>query len=455
MLSLAAPAETPEPAPDRRNLTRDLLSLLDEEFRIGPWALHGYVQVDAAGYDQAPAGPIETDYRRGEVGTANDGARDLQSGVLLRRVRIGGDGTWGPDIAYRTVFELGGTGNQDEARIAEVWVAYDRFAPWVIQAGAFPQPSNMEDATSASANLFLERATAADIARNLGAGDGRIGVTVKRVDARTFAAISLTGPVIDHAPDAAPRAAIVGRFSRAVRAGPDLQLYLGGSATFVLSPSKKDRRNGVETFPVRLRGPAELRVDETPLIDTGDIDASHARVLGLQFAAQRGRFTAQAEAFRFDIDRRKDTGLPDPHFAGWYAKAAWVLTGERRRYDTGRAAFWFPKAERPVGQGWGVWEVAARYSRMNLNYRAGEEGAAPPPGGVRGGDQKILAGSLEWYPGNRFRFILNVMRVSVDRLNPAGPRNPEPFGPPPYTPPVGVEIGQKYNAVALRARYAF
>jgi phosphate-selective porin OprO/OprP len=111
---------------------------------------------------------------------------------------------------------------------------------------------------------------------------------------------------------------------------------------------------------------------------------------------------------------------------------------------------------RPLGAGgWGAWELAVRYSRTDLNFHAGEAGQAPPPGGVRGGDQKILSLALEWYPRPRTRLMLEALRVRVDRLNPAGPDDLEPFGPPPATPPVGVQIGQSFNAVALRLRYAF
>jgi phosphate-selective porin OprO/OprP len=51
--------------------------------------------------------------------------------------------------------------------------------------------------------------------------------------------------------------------------------------------------------------------------------------------------------------------------------------------------------------------------------------------------------------------MLEWLHVSVDRLNPASPANPEPFGPPPATPPIGVQIGQSFDVVAMRLRYAF
>ena len=51
--------------------------------------------------------------------------------------------------------------------------------------------------------------------------------------------------------------------------------------------------------------------------------------------------------------------------------------------------------------------------------------------------------------------MLSGMHVRVDRLNPASATTPEPFGAPPLTPPVGVQIGQTLNIAALRLRYGF
>jgi phosphate-selective porin OprO/OprP len=433
----------------------DLLSVLDLDFHIGPWKFKGYVQADAAQYLQAPAGPLETDYRRGAV---NDGdsarARELNDGALLRRARIGGEGTFGDKIAYRAMFELGANGERGNPRIAEVWIRYRPFTAYTVTAGAFPQLANMEDATSSDALLFLERATAADLARALGAGDGRIGVMFRRADAKWLAALSFNGPVIDNAANTSPRAAIVARVSRTLANSPEASVHLGGSAIYVLSPAARDQPG--QGLPIRLAETPEVDVDSMPLIDTGEIAARHATVLGLEFAAQRGRAYVQAEAFRFQVERAEGAPGGSPRFYGGYIEGSWILTGERRRFDSNRGAFWFPKPARPLGQGGlGAWEIAFRYSRMSLNAMSGEPGAPPPPGGVRGGDQQILSLALEWYPRTRLRFILEASHVSIYRLNPASALDPEPFGPPPETPPLGVQIGQNLNIFAFRGRIAY
>ena len=76
-------------------------------------------------------------------------------------------------------------------------------------------------------------------------------------------------------------------------------------------------------------------------------------------------------------------------------------------------------------------------------------------GGVRGGRQEILGAALLWYPRPRVRLMLNYLHVRVDRLNPADLADPDPFGPPPSTPPIGVQIGQTLDIMAVRVRYSF
>ncbi|CAN7478244.1 OprO/OprP family phosphate-selective porin [Phenylobacterium sp. LjRoot164] len=432
-----------------------LAPLLDLDFRLGPWTFHGYLQYDGAIYDQAAEGPPESDFRRGGVDLGDPlRARNLSDGSYLRRARLGWEGSHGDHIAYRAMFEFGDADEAGEARVAEVWASYIR-KPYSIRVGAFSPPTNMEGATSSDSNLFLERATAADLARSLGGGDGRVGVTVRRVVPGSMAALSLTGPPLDSGDDYAPRAAILGRYTRAFKLHSDYRIHLGVNGTFVLTPTSESDPGRPDRFPVRFLNTPEIDVDDTPLIDTGEIDADQARILGLEFAAQRRNFYLQAEGFLFGV-KRHGPEPGDPQFSGFYVQGSWILTGETRRFDQSLAAFSFPKPLSPIGGGgWGALELAFRYSVMDLNDHEGAAGQPTPTGGVRGGRQEILGAAVLWYPRPRVRVMFNYLHVNVDRLNPAGPDDPDPFGPVPSTPPIGVQIGQNLDIMAVRIRYSF
>ncbi len=73
-----------------------LLSVLDQDFSLGPWTFRGYIQFDGADYTQPAAGPPETDFRRGAIGSGDTlDARALADGSYLRKARLGGEGTLG------------------------------------------------------------------------------------------------------------------------------------------------------------------------------------------------------------------------------------------------------------------------------------------------------------------------------------------------------------------------
>lgn len=206
--------------------------------------------------------------------------------------------------------------------------------------------------------------------------------------------------------------------------------------------------------PVRLRERPENRVDPTRLVDTGSIDADGVTSLGLEAAFQWKQLSLAGEHFWIDVERRA-SALDDPDFGGWYVQGAWTLTGEPRRYNVQNGGFEPPRVPKPFdmkrGQ-WGVWELAARYSDLNLDYRAGGSGvAAPSASSLRGGEQRIFTLGLNWYPNNAVRFLANFQRVEVDRLSPGGTA----FGAGALTPPAGAQIGQDLNIWSLRTQYAF
>jgi len=85
---------------------------------------------------------------------------------------------------------------------------------------------------------------------------------------------------------------------------------------------------------------------------------------------------------------------------------------------------------------WGAWEVAARYSDLDLNWNEGLPGmacSAAFTGCVRGGEEKIVTLGLNWYLSNNIRLMFDYLIVDVNRLNASGQ-----------------QIGQTFNAVGTR-----
>jgi phosphate-selective porin OprO/OprP len=403
-------------------------------------AVRGFAQVDGAMYREDPEGLPATDFRRGSVGaTANretNAARDFSEGFLLRRARFGVDGMVGQNFTYRLLFDFGGSGTEGPTRVNDAWIGYTGLAPFTFQFGAFSPPANMDDSTSAEDLVFLERSTAGEVSRALAAADARFGLGVKANDKRWMSSLTLTSRTVGDAEVFDSQLAAVGRAGFLVATSDDYNVHVGVSGTYVFAPPDQ----GSATTPrhaIRFRDRPEIRVDGTRLIDTGAIDAERVSVVAGEFGANWRNFYLQGEHFWFDVTRRAPTTLDDPSFQGYYLQGSWTLTGESRRYNPVTGSFQNPRPKTPFAKegGTGAWELAARYSRMNLNFEEGLEGTAALPGSVRGGDQKIVTLGVNWYPNANFRVMMNYIMIDVDRLNPAGPGNLAPFGAAPSTPP--------------------
>jgi len=423
-------------------------------------SLRSVVQLDMAHHQQDAAGPLSTDFRRGSVGATNNretsAASDLSDGAYFRRARFGFEGVFNRDFNYRLMVELGGAGTEAQGRINDAWINYTGLAPWTIQLGAFSPPANMDDGTGVEDLVFIERATPAELSRTLGGADGRIGLGVRGAGARWMGSLTLTSRTVADAEVFDSQLAAVGRFGFLAVTSSDYNLHLGLNGTYVFQPPDQ----GLTTTPryaVRFRDRPEIRVDSTRLIDTGSIDADSVYSAGVELGANWKRWYLQAENFWYGIERRAPTTLSDPSFNGWYAQTSWILTGETRRYSAANGSFAAPRPFVPftMNGGYGAWELALRYSHTDLNDNEGLAGVAPPSGGIRGGEQNIWTFGVNWYLNSNFRLLLNYLHIDVNRVNPAGPGNTAPFGPPPGTPPIGVQIGQDLDVYALRSQFSF
>jgi phosphate-selective porin OprO/OprP len=163
-------------------------------------------------------------------------------------------------------------------------------------------------------------------------------------------------------------------------------------------------------------GGSEVRYQSRPeshlapyVVDTGEISSDGALTLGTEVAWVDGPLCVQGEYLHSWV---KGAGRPDLDFSGFYASASWFLTGESRPYDRTQGTFArvIPSHNFSFdGGGWGAWEVAARYSDVNLSS-----------GLARGGRLGMAMAEVNWYlhPNIKWRFNYGFGHLS-DR-NPSG-----------------------------------
>jgi phosphate-selective porin OprO/OprP len=426
--------------------------------------LLGTMQLDAADYFQnPPTGNIATDLRRGAAAGDTAHAQDLADGTDFRRARIGIGGRAFGDYEYDILYEFGGAGEEDAGHIQELWFQYSGLKPFHVRVGAFPPFIGLEDAGSTNGMPFLERPAPADIARSLAGGDYREAGELIAITGRWFLSASITGRLVGVVNSTASgvtqpydnQLGYVGRAAFIPFKGKDYLVHIGAHGSYVARPADTagpDAAIDAVRYPLELRERPELRVDGTRLIDTGSIDAKHGYTAGLEAAAVWRSLFLQSEYDDIGIERRNPAntpGLTNPNFTGWYVEGTWLLTGEQRRYNFGNYAFDGPTIKHNFSLkdgGWGAWELALRYSDIDLNYHVGSPGSAPAVDAVRGGDQQIFTAGINWYLNPVIRFMLDYQHVTIDRLSPSATT---------FLTPAGAQVGQSYNDVALRSQLAF
>lgn len=139
------------------------------------------------------------------------------------------------------------------------------------------------------------------------------------------------------------------------------------------------------------------------VIDTGSIRSDGGMAFGAELAWVDAAFSAQAEILHQSIGR--SASVERLNFGGFYVSASWCLSGESRPYDRQAAAFKqiVPRNDFSFGDGgWGALELAARFSRTDLN-----------DGKVQGGRLNLFMGSLNWYPQRNTRWMFDLGRGNV------------------------------------------
>jgi phosphate-selective porin OprO/OprP len=153
---------------------------------------------------------------------------------------------------------------------------------------------------------------------------------------------------------------------------------------------------------IRFGDRPEVRVDNVRTIDTGNVNAKNYSFLGTEAAAAYGGFSVQAEYATTWVDRVVGGGVA---FDGGYVAVAYVLTGETVSYKNGVVEGIKPAANfSPSGGGWGAWQIAARYSFIDLNDR-----------NVLGGKEYNITVALNWWINPNLRTSFNYIRFDAKR----------------------------------------
>ena len=139
-------------------------------------------------------------------------------------------------------------------------------------------------------------------------------------------------------------------------------------------PRRRDRPDfpALEWRPVSFNARPEIHRGDF-LVDTDEINTTQYHMLDAEFAWVHGPLSVQSEFVYTSIDVLP-SGLIDLY--GAYVQASYFLTGENRVYNRREGTFgrvvpyenaWLVRTPGGTSAGWGAWELAARWSYLDMS----------------------------------------------------------------------------------------
>ena len=328
----------------------------------------------------------EDDSLKAAIGQLQDATTEF------RRARLYISGTVYEKVIFKAQYDFAG----GDADFKDVYLGLKKL-PGVgtLKVGHFKEAFGLEELTSSKYITFMERSLPVIFAPSRNTG---IGVNNTALNKRLTWAAGLfldTGGYGDE-DDAENSAAATARITGLPwYQGKDRLLHLG------LSYSNRDAKDDAVEYDQSPE--AHLAPD---FVDTGSIVADSENRFGIEAALVHGPFSLQGEYMGANVETPDGS---DPSFSGYYASASYFLTGEHRAYKNSSGTFDRVKPKTNFGKGGtGAWEVALRYSGLDLND-------AP----IQGGELEDVTFGLNWYLNPNVRTMFNYVLADLDTVGDA------------------------------------
>ena len=318
------------------------------------------------------------------------------SNSRVRTARLGVEGTWNANWAYKAEVSLASGGGQN-AQWEDLILEYkpDDFSS--IMIGNF-KTVGLENITSSRYITFMERGAFADVF-----DIGRVLNVAYRRNGQNWTAIAAVQGDSINDPDIGvgqETLGVNGRLTYAPIDAENTKLHLGVWA--------RRRDSGDDSaFTYQTRNNTNFGARYTSSGGVGQTDTT----IGLEGALVHKRVSLQAEWGNASVERR--TGAPDGDVQAGYAFVSWFPTGESRRYEANKGEFNRVKILNPVTVGGiGAVELALRYDFADVeDLRAPGAAAGVMP---QAGTYQAVTAGANWYPFPYARFMANYTMAEND-----------------------------------------
>ena len=382
-----------------------------------------FPSVQINGVFQAEAGAFTQDAANKAL-TADPVVSDgnIQNGADFRRARLSAKGAVTPNTNYFMQMDFAFFGRPT---FTDVWVEQTDLPLFGnVRVGQWKQPFSLEVVSSFRYTTFMERSLLFQTFtpfRHMGIGF----YDVNEAKTTTWAASLIrTGQdqfgsslSTDGGNGVVSRLTHVFGYDEAC--GGDEYLHTGFGYYLNAGPKDSVRfRTVPEIFIGEVAAASPLGTSRQPvpgpqngtpfLVDTGVLAASTVHTIDWEALLVRGPLSVQTEMMGAFVNLNNGSTA---FLNGAYVQTGYFLTGEHRPYDRKSGAIdrvkpkhdfiWHKDSQL---QGWGAWEVAGRWSYVDLNS-----------GGVTGGVQNDATFGINWFMNPYTKTTFNYIHSWVDR----------------------------------------
>ena len=333
----------------------------------------------------------------------NSDITPLTDGTRIRRGRVSLAMQLFHDWRLRGEYDFTNKKNMDQRGFQDLYLRYTGIKHSAFTIGNLKQPVGLEWQTSSKNSTFMERALSQALIPSY-----QMGFAASTHGKSWSLTTGVFGETLRDGISDGNGWGTGGRATYSPFHNKDLTLHFGVSGNY--------RERGRNSSNLRFSSRPEANVANVRFANTGGMSrVSDYTLLGLEFAALHGPFSLQAEYLGNFINR--NSGKDDLQFNGWYVYGSWFITGESRKYQPKSGNFGHIKPKHRVDHGGlGAFEVAARYSELNLNDHR-----------ITGGRESNITLGVNWYLNSYFRLMGNYVFVETDRNALNGIEQPEIF----------------------------
>lgn len=333
--------------------------------------------------------------------------------------------------------DFGANHNDGYVGLYEGNLNYTGLRNTILTVGYFQPRVTEEDSESSNDFFTLERPSITDMVRNIAAGDARFSVGALHYEKRWWIAGYFTGQEWGHRNASDSSSTYYGggsgttmdsqtgatlRVAGRPVATKDWDVHVGASgiSAFRLACNAASSTSGSATSCSRSTSfgqRPEFDIGEANLAATGAIsNAKQVWAAGPELGVRWDRLLVKGEYYHVGV-QREGAGLKSAGFQGWYGSAAYTIFGTPRMYSEKSGAFTAPGVKdneefNPALNHWGALEVVGHYSVIDLNSNLDDANAKNV---IRGGQQTVWTGGLNWYPNRHFRLMLDFSHFIVSR----------------------------------------